>query len=245
MENPQVCECYHGDVEEEKKKKQNNTTSPVHVVLKIDFHCDGCIARIVRLSRRLEGVETVRADPDSNKLTLIGFIMDPVKIAEKLQKKSKKKVELISPKPKKDTKENNEKKANDKTQTVVAVTTVVLKVNCSCDGCIKRIQKAVSTTKGVYQVKMDKEKETVTVMGTMDIKSVTDNLKRKLKKTVQVVPEKKKQKKDKDNAEGNSKVGSPCQPGNGCTHGIGPYRFMEGPMTGFFSEEDQSYCSVM
>jgi len=48
--------------------------------------------------------------------------MDPVKIAEKLQKKSKKKVELISPKPKKDTKENNEKKANDKTQTVVSST---------------------------------------------------------------------------------------------------------------------------
>lgn len=73
----------------------------------------------------VSGVETVRADPDSNKLTLIGFIMDPVKIAEKLQKKSKKKVELISPKPKKDTKENNEKKANDKTQTVVSSTFII------------------------------------------------------------------------------------------------------------------------
>ncbi|CAH8263969.1 unnamed protein product [Arabidopsis lyrata] len=238
-----VCECYHGD-SEEKKKKQNSTPTTVTVVLKVDFHCDGCIARIVRLSRRLEGVETVRADPVSNKLTLIGFIMDPVKVAEKLQKKSKKKVELISPKPNKDTKEKNEKKANDKTQTVVAVTTVVLKLNCSCDGCIKRICKTVSKTKGVYQVKMDKEKETVTVMGTMDVKSVTENLKRKLKKTVQVVPEKKK-KKDKDNAEGITKVGSPGQPDYGCNHGLGPYRFMEGPMIGFFSEEDQSFCSVM
>lgn len=64
------------------------------------------------------GVETVRPDPVSNKLTLIGF-MDPVKVAEKLQRKSKKKVELISPKPKKETKEKNEKKANDKTQAVV------------------------------------------------------------------------------------------------------------------------------
>lgn len=91
---------------------------------------------------------------------------------------------------------------------------------------------------------MDKEKETVTVMGTMDVKSVTENLKRKLKKTVQVVPEKKK-KKDKDNAEGITKVGSPGQPDYGCNHGLGPYRFMEGPMIGFFSEEDQSFCSVM
>ncbi|KAG7568311.1 Heavy metal-associated domain HMA [Arabidopsis thaliana x Arabidopsis arenosa] len=238
-----VCECYQGD-SSEKKKKQNSTTTPVTVVLKVDFHCDGCIARIVRLSRRLEGVETVRADPVSNKLTLIGFIMDPVKVAEKLQKKSKKKVELISPKPNKDTKEKNEKKANDKTQNVVAVTTVVLKLNCSCDGCIKRICKTVSKTKGVYQVKMDREKETVTVMGAMDIKSVTENLKRKLKKTVQIVPEKKK-KKEKDNAEGITKVGSPGQPGYGCNHGLGPYRFMEGPMNGFFSEEDQSFCSII
>ena len=67
MENPQVCECYHGDVEEEKKKKQNNTTSPVHVVLKIDFHCDGCIARIVRLSRRLEGTIYVQNPRNLNR----------------------------------------------------------------------------------------------------------------------------------------------------------------------------------
>lgn len=60
----------------------------------------------------------MRADADSNKLTLVGF-MDPVKTAEKLQKKSKKKVELISPKPKKETKENNNKKADDKTPTLV------------------------------------------------------------------------------------------------------------------------------
>ncbi|XP_010510696.1 PREDICTED: heavy metal-associated isoprenylated plant protein 3-like [Camelina sativa] len=244
-----VCECY-GDhhVEEEKKQKKQNstaTTTPVTVVLKVDMHCDGCIARIVRLARRLEGVETVRPEPASSKLTLIGFMEDPVKTAEKLQKKSKKKVELISPKPKKDTKETNEKKSNEnKTPTLVAVTTVVLKLNCSCDGCIKRIYKTTRNTKGVYEVKMDKEKETVTVMGAMDVKSVTENLRRKLNKTVHVVPEKKK-KKEKDNAEGITKVGSPGQPGYGCTHGLGPYRFPEGPVTGFFSEEDQSFCSVM
>ncbi|EOA29261.1 hypothetical protein CARUB_v10025535mg [Capsella rubella] len=247
MENV-VCECYGGVEEGEKKKKQNSsTTAPVTVVLKVDMHCDGCIARIVRLARRLEGVETVRTEPVLNKLTLIGF-MDPVKTAEKLQRKSKKKVELISPKPNKETKEKNEKKANDKTPTVITVTTVVLKLNCSCDGCIKRIYKSICMTKGVYQVKTDREKETVTVTGTMDIKTVTENLKRKLKKTVHVVPEKKK-KKDKDNAEGNgiTKVGSPGQPGYGCTctHGLGPFMYSGGPMTGFFSEEDESFCSVM
>lgn len=48
----------------------------------------------------------MRADPVSNKLTLIGFFMDPVKTAENLQEKTKKKIELLSPKPKKETKVN-------------------------------------------------------------------------------------------------------------------------------------------
>lgn len=48
----------------------------------------------------------MRADPVSNKLTLIGCFMDPVKTAENLQEKTKKKIELLSPKPKKETKVN-------------------------------------------------------------------------------------------------------------------------------------------
>lgn len=60
----------------------------------------------------VSGVETVRADPVSNKLTLIGFM-------DKLQKKTNKKIELLSPKPKKDTsKLNNHAKADVKTTMV-------------------------------------------------------------------------------------------------------------------------------
>lgn len=62
----------------------------------------------------------MRADPVSSKLTLIGF-MDPVKITEKLQKKSKKKIELLSPKPKKETKVNNDTKAENQNQTMVGL----------------------------------------------------------------------------------------------------------------------------
>ncbi|CAH2060348.1 unnamed protein product [Thlaspi arvense] len=233
MESP-VCFCEHGGAE--KKKGQN--TSPVTVVLKVDFHCDGCIAKIVGLARRLEGVETVRADPLSSKLTLIGFI-DPVKVAENLQKESKKKIELISPKAKKEPKGNDDTKADHITNTTVAVTTVMLKLNCACDGCIKKIHKTVSKTKGVFQVHLDKNKEVATVMGTMEVNSLTDNIQRKLNKSLHILPEKKEKKKDTT-----TEVGSGL-PYYGCHYGPGPYGFMEGPFTGFFSEEDQSGCSVM
>lgn len=90
---------------------------------------------------------------------------------------------------------------------------------------------------------MDREKETVTVTGTMEVKSVTENLKGKLNKTVKVVPEKKNKKKE--NEEGVTKVGSPGLPGYGFTPGFGPYGCMGGPMSEFFSEENPNVCSVM
>ncbi|KAG2327411.1 hypothetical protein Bca52824_010139 [Brassica carinata] len=223
-----VCGC---DVEKKKKEA-------VHVVLQVDLHCDGCIARIVRFAACLEGVETVRADPVANKLTLIGF-MDPVKTAEKLQKETKKKVELLSPKPKNETKDA---KADVKT-TMIAVSTVTLKLSCSCDGCIKRIHKTISKTKGVYQVKIDREKDVVSVTGTMEVKTVTETLKRKLKKTIQVVPENKDKKKE--SAEGISKSGSPGLPCYGFGYGLGPYGFMGGPTTELFSEEDPNSCCIV
>lgn len=65
----------------------------------------------------------MRADPVANKLTLIGF-MDPVKTAEKLQKETKKKVELLSPKPKNETKDA---KADVKTTMVCSYSPL----NCS------------------------------------------------------------------------------------------------------------------
>ena len=55
-----------------------------------------------------EGVESVKGLGDSNQLTVVGKV-DPVKLREMLEKKAKKKVELVSPLPKKD-KDNNKDK---------------------------------------------------------------------------------------------------------------------------------------
>lgn len=96
---------------------------------------------------------------------------------------------------------------------------------------------------GVYQVKIDREKEMVTVTGTMEVKTVTENLKRKLKKTIQVVPEKKDKKKE--NAEGISKPVSPGLPCYCFNYGLGPYSFTGCPSIELFSEEDPNSCCLM
>ena len=49
----------------------------------------------------VEGVEDVKTDCEANKVTVIGKV-DPTKVRDRLAKKTKKKVDLISPQPKKD-----------------------------------------------------------------------------------------------------------------------------------------------
>jgi hypothetical protein len=64
-------------------------------------------------------VETVKADPESSKLTVVGNV-DPTSLRDKLAEKAKKKVELLSPQPKKDNKADDksdqkpEKKSDEK-----------------------------------------------------------------------------------------------------------------------------------
>ncbi|XVF05738.1 hypothetical protein REPUB_Repub05bG0198000 [Reevesia pubescens] len=192
----------------EKKEKGSLT-----IVLKVDCLCDGCASKIIKYIRKIEGVETVKTESSSNKVTVIGAV-DPTAIKEKLVKKTKKKVELISPQPKKDDTTNKEEKKpekeknkdsdnkQDKKPKEAPVTTADLKVQlkCQCQGCIDKIRKIVSETKGVHELKVDKQKELVTVKGTMDVKALAEALKAKLNKSVEIVPPKKE--KDGNNEGG-------------------------------------------
>ncbi|XP_050284981.1 heavy metal-associated isoprenylated plant protein 3-like [Quercus robur] len=91
----------------------------VTAVYKIDLHCKGCATKVKRAARHFDGVEEVKTDCDANKLTVKGTNVDTTAIREKLEKIIKKKVELVSPQPKKDggggsNKNPEEKKAEKK-----------------------------------------------------------------------------------------------------------------------------------
>jgi len=55
------------------------------------------------------GVETVKVDTAGNKVTVTGNV-DPTRIKERVEFKTKKKVEIVSPQPKKDAAAGEEKK---------------------------------------------------------------------------------------------------------------------------------------
>lgn len=184
------------------------------------MHCEGCAKKIKKAVRHFEGVEDVKADISANKLTVTGKV-DPAKLRDKLEEKTKKKVELVSPQPKKDAaggggggdkpppeKKSEEKKPDEKNkkneEEKPKESTVVLKSRLHCDGCIQKIHKIILKIKGVESVNIDGAKDLVTVKGTMDVKEMVPYLKEKLKRNVELVPPKPNKDNDKDKDGGGS-----------------------------------------
>ncbi|XP_077246417.1 heavy metal-associated isoprenylated plant protein 3-like [Tasmannia lanceolata] len=201
----------------EKNDGEKKEEGPITVVLKVDMHCEGCAKRVRRSVKGLPGVEEVKGDSSNNKLTVVGKI-DPEMIRERVESKTKKKVELISPQPKKEndgeakkTEEKAETKHEEKKKEGPQVTTVVLKIRLHCEGCIQKIRRIILKIKGVEHVEVDSQKDLVTVRGAMDVKTLSVYLKEKLKRNVEIVPPKKDDgggdKKDKEGSEKKEKEG--------------------------------------
>ncbi|KAL7092107.1 hypothetical protein ACP275_12G145200 [Erythranthe tilingii] len=196
--------------------KEDGPAPPVTVVLKVDLHCEGCAKKVRRFITQLEGVEKVKADCDAKKLTVTGNV-DPTWLREKIEHKTKKKVDLISPLPKKPAGVGvaaaaaaapggggGDKKAEDKPENKAGddenkkpkeavVSTVVMKIRLHCDGCAHKIKRIIlKNVEGVNSVATDLEKDLVTVIGTMELKDLTTYLKEKLKRGVEIVPPPKK-----------------------------------------------------
>ncbi|KAG9133055.1 hypothetical protein Leryth_025111 [Lithospermum erythrorhizon] len=223
------------DAGKEENKDSNNTknkddkshdskTKNDTIVLKVDLHCEGCANKVVKIIRSSEGVEGVKCEWTASKISVEGDV-DPLKLREKIEQRTHKKVEVISPLPKKDknkekpkdkdTKEkenikepevSNKKSKEWKKPKELPVTTAVLKVHLHCEGCIQKIHKIVSKTKGYKEMKVDKQKDLVTVTGAIEMKSLAENLKKHLKRNVEIVPPKvDEEKKDKgDKKDGGS-----------------------------------------
>ncbi|XP_073062871.1 heavy metal-associated isoprenylated plant protein 6 [Primulina eburnea] len=178
---------------------------PVTVVLKLDLHCEGCAKKVKRSVNHFEGVEKVKVDWSANKLTVTGNV-DPSWLRERVETKTKKKVELISPQPKKDggggDKKSDEepaekkpegKKAEEKKPKEPVVSTVVMKIKLHCDGCANKVKRIVlKHIDGVNSVATDLNKDLVTVIGTMEPKEVPTYLEEKLKRAIEVLPPPKK-----------------------------------------------------
>ncbi|XP_059296594.1 heavy metal-associated isoprenylated plant protein 6-like [Lycium ferocissimum] len=194
-----------GEKKEETKvlgaEKKNEGGEKNAIILKLDLHCEGCAKKVRRFIRHTHGVENVKSDCESGKLTVKGDV-DPTWLRERVEIKTKKTVELISSPPKKDggdkkssdkaEKKTEDKKADEKKpkEAQVISTVVALRIRVHCDGCAHKIKRVIKKIKGVQEVTIESEKDLVMVKGTMDIMKLTPYLTDKLKQNVEVVSSK-------------------------------------------------------
>lgn len=171
----------------DEKKGDEKQPEPEPVVLKVDMHCAGCAREVRKSIKRFKGVEHFEIDMHLNKVTVKGNV-DPLKLCERVQKKSGRKTELISPLvlPNKteEKEKNTTEEKKDKQEPVVV--TVVLNVNMHCEACAQTVKKIILKMKGVQTVDPDFKNQKVTVKGTVEPNRLAEHVYRRTGKRVQI-----------------------------------------------------------
>ncbi|KAL5216486.1 hypothetical protein ABZP36_007887 [Zizania latifolia] len=149
---------------------------PEEVVMRVYMHCEGCARKVRKILKGFDGVEDVIADSKAHKVLVKGkkAAADPMKVVERVQKKTGRKVELLSPMPPPPEEKKEEEKKEEpeppkpeekKEPPVVAV---VLKVHMHCEACAQGIKKRILKMKGVQSAEPDLKASEVTVKGVFE-----------------------------------------------------------------------------
>lgn len=188
---------------EEEKKEEKKEEEPPEIVLKVDMHCEACARKVARALKGFEGVEDVTTDSKASKVVVKGKAADPIKVCERLQKKSGRKVEIISPlpKPSEENKEENKEQKEEKKEEPPAVITVVLKIRMHCDACAQGIQKKIRKIQGVESVETDLANDQVIVKGVVDPTKLVDYVYKRTRKQASIVKDEEKKEEEKKEEE--------------------------------------------
>ncbi|KZV46488.1 neurofilament medium polypeptide-like [Dorcoceras hygrometricum] len=181
---------------------------PQDIIMKVYMHCEGCARKVRRCLKDFEGrVEDVITDCRTSKVVVKGEKADPLKVLERLQKKSHRQVVLISPipkppaeHPKKPEEIIEDAKSEEKKKEEPPVVTVVLAVYMHCEACAQEIKKRIQRMKGVDSAESDLKSSQVTVRGVFEPEKLVDYVwKRTGKQAVisKVEPEDKVNQEDK------------------------------------------------
>ncbi|XP_028553062.1 heavy metal-associated isoprenylated plant protein 7-like isoform X1 [Dendrobium catenatum] len=194
-----------GESKNEVKEKKKKEEEPQEIVLKVDMHCEGCARKVAKSLRGIEGVEEVKIDSKARMVVVKGKTADPLKVCERVQKKTRRKVEIISPLPKPPAEEKKEEAKEappEEKKEEPKPITVTLKVRMHCEACAQVLQKRIKKINGVESVETDFVNEQVTVKGFVDPTSLIEDVYRRTKKQASIVPmEEKKEEENKPSEE--------------------------------------------
>ncbi|KAK1569276.1 hypothetical protein Q3G72_034790 [Acer saccharum] len=183
---------------------------PQEIILKVYMHCEGCARKVRRCLKGFPGVEDVITDCKTHKVVVKGEKADPLKVLDRVQRKSHRQVELLSPIPKPPSEEEKKKPEEKETpkpeekKEVPQVITVVLKVHMHCEACAQEIKKRILRMKGVESAESDLKSSEVTVKGAFDPPKLVEYVYKRTGKHGVIVkqePEKKEEKAEEANKE--------------------------------------------
>ncbi|XP_078164131.1 heavy metal-associated isoprenylated plant protein 7-like isoform X2 [Carex rostrata] len=203
-----------GEQKEEEKKeeppkeeeKKEEAPEPPEIVLKVDMHCEGCAKKVQKSLRKFEGVEEVKADSRAKTVVVKGKAADPAKICERVQRKTGRRVELISPlppPPKEEKKEEPPKEApppEEKKEEPKPIT-VVLKIRMHCEACAQILQKRIKKMEGVESVETDIANDQILVKGIFDPNVLVEHVHKRTGRQALIVPEEEKKEEEKKEEE--------------------------------------------
>ncbi|KAL8256857.1 hypothetical protein R6Q59_028898 [Mikania micrantha] len=219
--------------EEGKKPEESKDAPPAppppapEIVLRVFMHCEGCARKVRRCLRGFDGVEDIQTDCKTHKVVVKGENADPMKVLERVQKKSHRQVELLSPvpKPPADEPKVEQKQAlkpEEKKEEPPQVINVVLKVNMHCEACAQVIRKRILRMKGVESAETDLKNSQVSVKGTFKSPELVNYVQKRTGKQAIVVKqdpepknEEKKVKDDKKDADETKEEKKPDGAGDG------------------------------
>ncbi|PIN03213.1 Copper chaperone [Handroanthus impetiginosus] len=190
------------DKKAEVKSEEKKEEEPQEIVLKVDMHCEACARKVAKALKGFEGVEEVTADYRASKVVVKGKAADPIKVSQRIQKKSGRKVEIISPLPKppeenKKQEKKDETPKEEKKEEPPAVITVVLKVRMHCDACAQRLQKGIGKIQGVESVTTDIATGQVIVKGILDPDKLVNDVYKRTGKQASIVKNEEKKEEEK------------------------------------------------
>ncbi|XP_028066412.1 heavy metal-associated isoprenylated plant protein 7-like isoform X2 [Camellia sinensis] len=199
------------DKKAEEPKDPPPPPPPQEIVLSVYMHCEGCARKVRRCLKNFEGVEEVETDCKTHKVVVKGAKADPVKVLERVQMKSHRQVELLSPIPKppapKDAKKADEKevaKPLDKKQEVI---TVVLKIYMHCEACSQEIKRRILRMDGVESVEPDLKSSQVTVKGVLDPPKLVEYVYKRTGKQALIVKQEAEKKVEEEKPKEEKKAG--------------------------------------
>ncbi|KAL2659180.1 hypothetical protein AAZV13_03G071000 [Glycine max] len=167
-----------------RKEEKKEDIEVITAIYKVNLHCKECGSKIKKHLTITQGVLSVEIEFEKGEINAKGKI-EPLKILKLIEKKSKEKVELISPevKPKEIT--STEIKPKEIKDPIIRIISV--RVHMHCGKCEADLKSRLIKHKGIFNVKTDQKAQNVTVEGTIEVEKLISFLRKRVHKNAEII----------------------------------------------------------